>query len=61
MTEFEIEKMTHVNIVIKELNEGVDELYESLADDEYELAKKAINALMNKLKILSKSIEAEWI
>ena len=55
----EKEHLRYINIVIKQLNSLIDDVYEDLVDYEYESAREKIKEILEVFDDLNKSISNE--
>jgi|TARA_R100000278_G_C5452792_1_gene158039 hypothetical protein len=55
----ERERLHHINIVMRELHEKNNQIYEHLVDREYEDLKSVISEQIDVLKVLLDSLEDE--
>jgi len=56
---YEKEHLRYINIVIKQLNGLIDDVYEDLVDYEYESAREKIKEILEVFDDLNKSISNE--
>jgi len=53
------ERLHHVNGIMKEINESVDEVYEQLVDEEYEALRYTLKKSIAIFKNLLESVDDE--
>lgn len=59
ITPLEKKRIQNINFIMSDIHDSVNEIYETLIDQEYDGTRKSILALNSKLKSINESISHE--
>ncbi len=59
ITPLEKKRIQNINFIMSDIHDSVNEIYETLIDQEYDGTRKSILALNSKLKSINESINHE--
>ena len=59
ITPLDKKRLQNINFIMADIHDSVNQIYETLVDQEYEETRKTILLLNNKLKIINESINDE--
>ena len=59
ITPLEQKRLQNINFIMEDIHDSVNQIYETLVDQEYDDTRKAILALNSKLKTINESINDE--
>lgn len=59
ITPLEKKRIQNINFIMSDIHDSVNEIYETLIDQEYDDTRKSILALNSKLKSINESINHE--
>ena len=59
ITPLEKKRIQHINFIMSDIHESVNQIYETLIDQEYDNTRKSILTLNSKLKSINESINHE--
>ena len=59
ITSLDKKRLQNINFIMSDIHDSVNQIYETLVDQEYEETRKTILLLNNKLKIINESINDE--
>jgi hypothetical protein len=57
LSPYDTERVTHINHLMKSINDSSDDIYESLVDRDFLETKKSLAKLISQLKSIEESIE----
>lgn len=59
ITPLEQKRLQNINFIMEDIHDSVNEIYETLVDQEYNETRKSILTLNSKLKTINESINDE--
>jgi len=59
ITPLEQKRLQNINFIMEDIHDSVNQIYETLVDQEYEETRKSILTLNSKLKTINESINDE--
>ncbi len=59
VTPLEQKRLQNINFIMKDIHDSVNQIYETLVDQEYDDTRKSILTLNSKLKTINESINDE--
>lgn len=59
ITPLEKKRLQNINFIMEDIHDSVNQIYETLVDQEYDDTRKAILTLNSKLKTINESINDE--
>ncbi len=59
ITPLEQKRLQNINFIMEDIHDSVNQIYETLVDQEYDETRKSILALNSKLKTINESINDE--
>ncbi|MAJ58145.1 MAG: hypothetical protein CMI74_08825 [Candidatus Pelagibacter sp.] len=59
ITPLEKKRLQNINFIMEDIHDSVNQIYETLVDQEYEETRKSILTLNSKLKTINESINDE--
>lgn len=59
ITPLDKKRLQNINFIMSDIHDSVNQIYETLVDQEYEETRKSILKLNSKLKIINESINDE--
>ena len=59
ITPLEQKRLQNINVIMEDIHDSVNEIYETLVDQEYDETRKSILTLNSKLKTINESINDE--
>jgi hypothetical protein len=59
ITPLEQKRLQNINFIMEDIHDSVNQIYETLVDQEYDDTRKAILTLNSKLKTINESINDE--
>ena len=59
ITPLEKKRLQNINFIMEDIHDSVNQIYETLVDQEYEETRKTIMILNSKLKTINESINDE--
>ena len=59
ITPLEHKRPQHLNFIMEDIHDSVNQIYETLVDQEYDETRKSILTLNSKLKTINESINDE--
>jgi|TARA_B100001094_G_C18175154_1_gene797473 peptidoglycan hydrolase CwlO-like protein len=59
ITPLEQKRLQNINFIMEDIHDSVNEIYETLVDQEYDETRKSILTLNSKLKTINESINDE--
>ena len=59
ITPLEKKRLQNINFIMEDIHDSVNQIYETLVDQEYEDTRKSILTLNSKLKTINESINDE--
>ena len=59
ITPLEKKRLQNINFIMEDIHDSVNQIYETLVDQEYDEARRSILTLNSKLKTINESINDE--
>ena len=59
ITPLEKKRLQNINLIMEDIHDSVNQIYETLVDQEYDDTRKSILTLNSKLKTINESINDE--
>jgi phage terminase Nu1 subunit (DNA packaging protein) len=59
ITPLERKRIQNINFIMDDIHASINDIYESLVDQEYDVTRKSILSLNSKLKTINESINDE--
>jgi hypothetical protein len=59
ITPLERKRIQNINFIMDDIHTSINDIYESLVDQEYDVTRKSILSLNSKLKTINESINDE--